>query len=214
MEESRPSLIRSIGDRMTSSFLVLLASAALAAAAVAAPAQGADPLRAMAACPFGKDLKPVSVNRWAVGAQWRAVQTGSGPMQVSIADGYRMLLAYPGSDPFVNLKLERSAPGKLAQDRMAILAKMTSFAATPGAPVAPFKAFAQNGVEVMALNGRSIDGEGVISMYTLISEKTGVVATVYLLNQKPDRRKFQTFAQYRALRDDFIFDLALCMAEL
>jgi hypothetical protein len=47
----------------------------------------------------------------------------------------------------------------------------------------------------------------------LISEKQNVIATAYLLNQKPSERKFKDFAQYQALRDEFIFALALCMAE-
>ncbi len=170
-----------------------------------------DPLRPLTTCPFGKDLRADSVSRWSAGNS-RMVQTASGPMSVSVADGYRMLLAYPGTAPFVNLKLERSQPGKLAADRTAILAQMTSFAATPGAKVAPFKVIERNGVEIMALNNLELS-PGVISVYTLISEKTNVIATAYLLNQKPEERKFQTFEQYQALRDDFIYALAVCMAE-
>lgn len=173
----------------------------------------ADPLRPLTTCAFGKDLQARSVNRWPAGVASRAVQTSSGAMQVSVADGYRMLLAFPDTAPFVNLKLERSRPGKLAADRTAILAQMTSFAAKPGAPVAPFKVVERSGVEIMALNNPALSG-GVISIYTLISEKTNVIATAYLLNQKPAERKFQNYEQYQALRDDFIYSLALCMAEL
>ncbi len=172
-----------------------------------------DPLRPLMGCSFGKDLHAQSVNRWPAGTPSRAVQTSTGPMQVSVADGYRMLLAYPDSAPFVNLKLERSQPGKLAADRTAILAQMTSFAATPGAPVAPFRVIERNGVEIMALNNPALTG-GVISVYTLISEKNNVIATAYLLNQKPAQRKYKDYQQYQALRDDFIYSLAVCMAEL
>jgi hypothetical protein len=180
----------------------------------AALAQPADPLRPLTTCAFGNKLRVESVARWPADTSARMVQTGNGPMPVSVADGYRMMLAYPGTKPFVNLKLERSQPGKLAADRTAILAQMTSFAATPGAQVAPFKVIARHGVEIMALNSSSLDGGGVISIYTLISEKSNVVATAYLLNQKPDERKFKDFQQYQQLRDDFIFALAVCMAEL
>jgi hypothetical protein len=173
----------------------------------------ADPLRPLMSCSFGKDLQAQSVNRWPAGVAARAVQTSTGPMKVSVADGYRMLLAYPDTAPFVNLKLERSLPGKLGADRTAILAQMTSFAATPGAPVAPFKVVERNGIEIMALNSPALSG-GVISIYTLISEKNNVIATAYLLNQKPAERKFKNFEQYQALRDDFIYSLAVCMAEL
>jgi hypothetical protein len=180
----------------------------------AALAQSADPLRQLTTCGFGNKLRVESVARWPDDAPGRMVQTSNGPMPVSVADGYRMMLAYPGTKPFVNLKLERSQPGKLAADRTAILAQMTSFAATPGAPVSPFKVVARNGVEIMALNSSSLDGGGVISIYTLISEKSNVIATAYLLNQKPAERRFKDFQQYQQLRDDFIFALAVCMAEL
>lgn len=183
-----------------------------AAGAVVARDAPADPLRTLTTCAFGNDLQARSVSRWNEPTPWRMVQTSGGPKQVSVADGYRMLLAFPGTAPFVNLKLERSKPGRLAADRTAILAQMTSFAARPGVTVAPFRVIERNGVEIMALNNSSLDG-GVVGVYTLISEKQNVIATAYLLNQKPSERKFKDFAQYQALRDEFIFALALCMAE-
>ena len=191
-------------------FVVMVLCGAGCALARQAPA---DPLGPLMRCSFGKDLQAQSVNRWPANMPARAVQTSTGPMQVSIADGYRMLLAYPNTAPFVNLKLERSQPGKLGADRTAILAQMTSFAATPGAPVAPFKVIERSGIEIMALNNLTLTGD-VISLYTLISEKNNVIATAYLLNQKPAERKFKNFEQYQALRDDFIHSLTVCMAAL
>jgi hypothetical protein len=191
-------------------FAVMVLCGGAAACAQDAPA---DPLRPLTECQFGSGLQAKSVTRWPATMQSRQVQTSNGPMQVSVADGYRMMLAYPDTAPFVNLKLERSQPGKLAADRTAILAQMTSFAATPGAPVAPFKVIERNGVEIMALNNPTLAG-GVISIYTLISEKTNVIATAYLLNQKPAERKFKNYEQYQALRDEFVYALAVCMAEL
>jgi hypothetical protein len=174
----------------------------------------ADPLRPLTSCAFGKDLQARSVHRLTDRTPWRMVQTSNGPKQVSVADGYRMVLAFPDTAPFVNLKLERSQPGRLTSDRTAILAQMTSFAATPGATVAPFKVVERNGVEIMALNNPTLNGGDVISIYTLISEKSNVIATAYLLDQKPSERKFKDYEQYQALRDEFIFALAVCMAEL
>ncbi|MET0859229.1 MAG: hypothetical protein ABWY27_20950, partial [Telluria sp.] len=71
----------------------------------------------------------------------------------------------------------------------------------------------RHGVEIMALNNPTLNGGGVISIYTLISEKNNVIATAYLLDQKPAQRKFQTYEQYQAMRDEFVYALALCMAE-
>ncbi len=197
------------------SLLIRFVFAAMVLGGAAAHAQEAatDPLRPLLACPYANGLKAPSVDRWPANMRSRSVQTSTGPMQVSVADGYRMLLAFPDTAPFVNLKLERSQPGKLAADRTAILAQMTSFAATPGTKVAPFKVIERQGVEIMTLNNPTLQGGGVISIYTLISEKNNVIATAYLLDQKPAQRKFQTYEQYQALRDEFIYALALCMAE-
>ncbi|MFC0131418.1 hypothetical protein CR105_02945 [Massilia eurypsychrophila] len=184
------------------------------AAAAHAQDPTSDPLRALLACPYANGLKAPSVERLPGNMASRTVQTSTGPMQVSVADGYRMMLAFPDTAPLVNLKLERSQPGKLAADRTAILAQMTSFAATPGTKVAPFKVIERQGVEIMTLNNPTLNGGGVISIYTLISEKNNVIATAYLLDQKPAQRKFQTYEQYLALRDEFIYALALCMAEM
>ncbi len=192
---------------------VLFAAMVLCGPGGALARSGPDPLRPLTNCRFGNELQAKSVDRWPASLSSRMVQTSTGPMQVSVADGYRMMLAFPNTAPFVNLKLERSQPGKLAADRTAILAQMTSFAATPGATVTPFKVVERNGVEIMALNNPTLNG-GVISIYTLISEKSNVIATAYLLNQKPSERKFKDYMQYQALRDDFIFALAVCMAEL
>jgi hypothetical protein len=191
----------------------VFAAMVLCGAAAQAQDRPADPLRPLAGCAFPNGLVARSVDRWPANMPSRQVQTSTGPMQVSVADGYRLMLAFPDTAPFVNLKLERSQPGKLAADRTAILAQMTSFAATPGAAVSPFKVIERHGVEIMALNNPTLNGGGVISIYTLISEKNNVIATAYLLDQKPGQRKFQTYEQYQALRDDFIYALALCMAE-
>ena len=191
---------------------VFSAAVVLCAGAAVAQERPADPLRQLTTCSYSNELQARSVSRWTAGTS-RMVQTATGPMRVSVADGYRMLLAFPGTAPFVNLKLERSQPGKLSADRTAILAQMTNFAATPGADVTPFKVVERNGVEIMALNNSKLT-PGVIGVYTLISEKANVIATAYLLNQKPNERKFRSFEQYQALRDDFIYSLAVCMAEL
>lgn len=182
----------------------------------AAPAHEApaDPLRPLLTCPFGNGLQARNIARWPASTPSRVVQTAGGPQQVSVADGYRMMLAFADTAPFVNLKLERSQPGRLAADRAAILAQMTGFTAAPGAAVAPLKVIERDGIEIMALNNPTIDGGGVISIYTLISEQDNLIATAYLLNAKPAQRKFQTYRQYEAMRDDFIYALALCMAEL
>jgi hypothetical protein len=37
------------------------------------------------------------------------------------------------------------------------------------------------------------------------------VTTIYLLNQEPEQRKFQTMEEYRSLRDKFLVSYASCI---
>ena len=192
--------------------LALLLAVCVAAPAIGRDVSSPDSLRPLVNCPFGKQLQALSVDRRSGTAPWRAVATSFGSLRVSSVDGYRVMLGQPGGAPIVNLKLEKSAPGKLADDRTAILAQMTSFAARPNAPVTPFKVVTRNGIEVMMLEDVRLDRSGPVGIYTLVSEKANVVATAYLLNQRADRRGYKNAQEYTALRDEFIGALSSCMA--
>ncbi|MDB5748385.1 MAG: hypothetical protein JWP72_3233 [Massilia sp.] len=70
-----------------------------------------------------------------------------------------------------------------------------------------------NGIDIAALNNNSLAG-GVIGFYTLFDDRQEVIATAYLLNHDPKRRAFQTFDEYKALRDGFVRDFTSCMAAM
>ncbi|MGV8868362.1 MAG: hypothetical protein ACOH2S_15665 [Janthinobacterium svalbardensis] len=145
----------------------------------------------------------------------RSVKLATGEGQVSVADGYRLMLFHKGSLPFVNLKIERSADGQFAADHDTILAQMQQMSANSKPPqLVPLERETRQGVEVLALNNpNSTRSSGVISLYTLLHAASGTVATAYLLNQPPDKREFTTDAQYQALRDQFLAALLNCMAD-
>jgi hypothetical protein len=187
----------------------MLMLALLGSVAGAAPAQD-DPLRPVLACSFSGGLRAQSVTHGKEAAPQRTVSTSSGPMTVSVADSYRVQLAFPGSDPFATLKLERSVPGRIEEDRTAILAQLTSFAAKPNAP--PLKVVPARGVQVMGMDQPALlPASGVLGMYTLIAPPRAVVASVYLLQHTPGHNEYADYAQYAGLRDRFLGELATCM---
>jgi hypothetical protein len=171
-----------------------------------------DALRRLADCSFGPQLRPQSVTRRHELATSRAVQTSAGALRVSVADGYRVMLGFADGASFVHLRLDRSAPGMLGRDRAAILMQMTEFAARPGATVAPFKVTLRRGIEVMALDNPALQ-PSVVGVYTFISERHGIIATAYLLNQH-GQRGFTNYQQYQVLREAFVDALSACMAAL
>ncbi|KQQ96266.1 hypothetical protein [Massilia sp. Leaf139] len=169
-----------------------------------------DALASPAACPWQDDLKPVSFTR-VPGPFTRTVDTDAGKQSVSVAMGQRVMLAYPGTDPFVNLKLERSVAGHYAADKAAIMAQLRMIERKAPPESGDRVQRVERGLEVVALNNRTLT-PGVVSMVVWFDDVHGVIATAYLLNQKPERRAFQNFEEYAILRDRFIGDYTACMA--
>lgn len=175
--------------------------------------RSSDPLGPITECIQRDGFRYQKKDRLPVAARFRSVNTSAGPVQVSTADGYRLMLYRKSSSPLVNLKLERSADARFAADRAAITAQLTAMAAATKPPhQVRLETSALNGVEVLALNNPGIErAPGIISMYTLMDAASGTVATAYLLNQRPEIREYATDAEYAALRDRFIGLLSACM---
>lgn len=168
-----------------------------------------DPLRAAVQCGYSGGLHALDVTHAVPRTKQRTVATASGPMLVSVADRYRMRLAFPGTDPFVQLKLERSLPEQFEADRTAILAQLTWFTAQPKAP--QLMVLPARGIEVLGLDEASLSGAGVIGVYMLIVPSSGVVATAYLLRQASSRKAYADYPRYVLLRDRFLSELATCL---
>lgn len=104
----------------------------LAAPGVHAGERSGDTLAALTVCFAGTEFRATSTERLPAGVTARTVETASGPLSVSLADGYRQVIHRHGTaplvNPLVNLKLERSAAGQFGADRAAILQQMTYMA--------------------------------------------------------------------------------------
>jgi len=178
------------------------------------PPRQADALRRYTTCEFADGLKAVSVDRLPENVTRRPVETTSGPREITLADGYRVLLAYPDGDYFVNLKVEMSEAGKFTEDKKAVIDQMGYLSAqAKGAPL-PLEHATMKGLDAYSLNNPGIAGTGPISFYSLFDDAKGVVITAYLLNQRPDRRKFKTIEEYRVLRDAFLDSFTACVGEV
>lgn len=177
-----------------------------------APALANHALSAHATCPATGDLTVVSTTI-RPGPWMRKVDTDTGKQEVSVAMGVRMILAFPGTDPFVNLKLERSVAGRYAADKAAILAHMQAIARRAPPESGDFTRRVDQGIEVVALDNRTLT-PGIVSMVVLFDDRHGVVATAYLMNPKPQRRAFQTIGEYVSLRNRLVADQTTCMASI
>lgn len=191
-----------------------MASALLIAASCSqAQDQGSDPLRAITRCFSGGEFHAESTERRTAASPFRTVDTAAGPRQVSVADGYRLMIYRSSKQPLVNLKIERSVEGKFDDDRAAILlqlARLADSSKPPNAVIAEHST--QNGIAIAAVNNRAIGTPGVISMLQLFDAASGTIATAYILNQAAAVREYTDEDSYRVLRDRFIGTLSACMA--
>jgi hypothetical protein len=194
--------------------LPLCLFASSAQAQLSDPGNSPSPLAPYTKCSFLGGLNQISITRAPGLPMARPVETARGRKTVSVMDGYRVMLGFENTDPFVNLKIEKSVRGHYDADKAVVFEQMQLMSqSAPAGAVASLERGSLNGIQFAALNSETLS-PGVVSIYTFFDDKREVMATAYLLNQVPQRRAFNDIHQYRALRDRFIADLTRCMAAL
>lgn len=171
--------------------------------AASAQQRGDDPLGPLTHCFDGSKFKVGARDRLPVTIKSRPVVTADGKADVSLDDGYRLLLFTDGSDPVVNLKLERAAPGRIAADRDAIFGEMRYLVAQSPKDSRQFSSAEQGGIEHLTIRKTALDGHGIANLETLIQRRTGTVATAYLIDTNS--------IGFEALRGEFLSLLSACM---
>lgn len=185
---------------------------AVAALLLALPVHaGGLPLDDYAACTFGDDLRTVSVVRAATRPMERPVETATGERLVSVADGYRFLLALPAGALFANLKIERSVPGRYAQDKQAILDQMHYLASRAPADALRSGRSADRDIDIATIERRQV-GAGMSGMVTFFDDAREVVATAYLMSGNGKQQPFATLAAFEAERSRFMDGVVRCLS--
>jgi hypothetical protein len=69
-----------------------------------------------------------------------------------------------------------------------------------------------HGLEVYGLDRTQLKG-GTLGFYLLFDNAHHIATSVYLLNQEPLTRRFQTIEQYRSLRTRFLTTYTGCIAQ-
>jgi hypothetical protein len=164
-------------------------------------------LKPYLSCKFEDGLKIVETSRhrqWTSPDKFRTVKTENGEKRVSLIDGYRIMVVYPKTDYFANIKAEQSNSQDYSKDKELLLENMRHYTLTgKEMEAAEPNRVAYNGFEGYGLNRKTILGN-VLGMYTLFSDAHQQVLTIYFLNQPSEKRKFQTIEEYHVLRDRFL----------
>jgi len=159
-------------------------------------------------CQFSDGLQIVDITPLAPGIASREVDTDSGPRQIDLEAGLRVMFAYPETDFYANVKAESLPAANYAQLKQSLLDNFNFLAHENTVNTALHSPL--NGFEVHGLDRNKLEG-GVLGIYLLFDDPARVVTTIYLLNQEPQARKFQTLDEYRTLRDRFLASYTGCI---
>jgi hypothetical protein len=187
----------------------LLAATAQVLAAQSSP--GTTALTPYTTCRFADGLQVVQVDPLAPGVTSREVETDSGSRQIDLQAGLRIMFAYPNSDFYANAKAELLPAANYTQLKQLLLDNLHHLGR--GNIINTSMHSPLNGFEAHGLDRERLEG-GVLGIYLLFDDSAHVVTTIYMLNQEPQDRKFQTIEEYGHLRDRFLASYSEPVSEI
>ena len=170
-----------------------------------------DSLKRFTACDLHDGLRIVQVDRLPKKTKSRTVKTSSGDRKISLADGYRVMVAYnEHRDWFANIKAEKSVAGEYERDKQNAIDNLKWAVSvgtemeTPEPVKVSFGEFEGYGSSRRTLVGN------MLGIYVLFSDVDATITTFYFINQNSNRKRFQTIEEWRALRDEFLKTYTTC----
>jgi hypothetical protein len=187
-----------------------LVALALACASPGAQADTFATLKPYASCEgFADGVRIKRQSRRSVDEPpWREVTAKGVTRKISVIDGIRSVYAWPGKEPFADLKAEAADPAKYAEDKRS-LARMFEAAALSEGPGA-----------YTTLEGRGYSGQEVVkpalrgstlAITQLFFDADNVVVSIYFPYIPPAGRSFDDHAQFVALRAAFVRGYLECI---
>lgn len=197
--------------------LAKLMMVAIIAGALNSPARSQsserdDSLKPFTSCDLDSGLKIVQVDRLPKDVKSRTVKTSKGDQKISLADGYRVMVAYNDDrDWFANIKAEKSVTTEYEQDKERALENLKWAASTSKELESqePVKvSFGE--YEGYGTSKRTLIGN-MLGIYVLFSDADRIITTFYFINQNSKRKRFQTVEEWRVLRDEFLNTYTTCV---
>jgi hypothetical protein len=168
-------------------------------------------LKPYTSCHFSDELQIVKIDPLAPGITERAVDTADGVRHIEMTAGLRIMFAYPTTDFYANIKVESLPENRYAELKKWLIANYDYILSgskddkANNSLQSPLDNFDIRGIDRSKLEG------GVLGLYLAFDDQAHVATTIYLLNQEPYARKFQTVEQYQQLRDAFLKTYLACV---
>jgi hypothetical protein len=171
-----------------------------------------DSLKPFTSCDLDDGLKIVQVDRLPKDVKSRTVKTSKGDQKISLADGYRVMVAYNDDrDWFANIKAEKSITAEYEKDKERVIENLKWAASTSKElesqePVkVSFGEYEGYGTSKRTLIGNTL------GIYVLFSDPDRTITTFYFINQNPKKKRFQTIEEWRVVRDGFLNTYTTCV---
>ncbi len=172
-----------------------------------------DSLKPYTACKLDSGLRIVQVDRLPKGVKSRTVETSKGDQKISLADGYRVMVAYNNDrDWFANIKAEKSLTAEYERDKEGVIENLKWAASTSKEleSAEPVKV-SFNGYEGYGTSKRALETGDMLGIYVLFSDTERTITTFYFINQNVNRKRFQTIEEWKTVRDEFLNTYTTCI---
>jgi len=172
-----------------------------------------DSLKPYTTCELDSGLRIVQVDRLPKGVKSRTVTTSKGERTISMADGYRVMVAYnDDKDWFANIKAEKPFTADYERDKESAIENLKWAASTTKELESeePVKV-SFNGLEGYGTSKQALKTGNMLGIYVLFSDADRTITTFYFTNQNEKRRRFQTIEEWRAVRDEFLKTYTRCI---
>jgi hypothetical protein len=204
---------------LPAAIVLLLSSSTIPAQNAATPGQilpdtSAHVLHDYESCTFDDGLQIAKIDSLPPGVQQRTIDTTRGPTVIHMLAGRRIMFAYGiGGDFFANVKPELLPADTWESEKRDLLDGLVAMVAGEHDTL-PNKSLpdTMHGLEVHGLDRTDLKG-GTLGFYLLFDNARHIATSVYLLNQQPLTRRFQTIEQYRDLRTRFLATYTGCIAQ-
>jgi hypothetical protein len=134
----------------------------------------------------------------------KRVLTDSGEVDVTRADGYRILYKNNKNAPFVNLKVELSGYGSYEKDQKNLLSNLKyKNYNTPMMETQDLIELEYNGYKIYGISRATIQPDGILGTF-LMFPGNGITVYFYFNNMKPELRNFESVDDYKKQRNKFI----------
>jgi len=147
----------------------------------------------------------------ALGVTTRTVETTKGLKDIQMIAGRRVLFSYPDKDFFANVKVEVLPEKNYAEEKQSLIDNF-DFLLASGRDNSRNYALkpTMHGLDIRGLDRDKLELP-VVGFYLLFDDSSHVATTIYLLNQEPSVRSFQTMEEYVAMRDRFLDTYTACI---